>query len=327
MHRIKFLGIFSSLLVVVLLLPMLAGGCAEQPTAKPTIKLIENDWSSQIICTEIIDQIVSEQLGYTTERLLLSPSLSWPAMEKGEADVAAEIWLPSRIHEIQPFLDRGTIELGVVEVFPGYNYWYIPRYVVYGDSARGIEPMAPDLKSILDLKEYWKLFENPEKPGLGELVSGSPGWVDQVMDASRIKAYELPLWQSNQSEAIMCARMIAADKKGEPLLMMLWSPHWLFGVVDLLALEEPDTWFEGAFEDEEVAYKCPKPVVTIKTVVRCGLKDTAPDVYRLVKNMQIGAQDISTLMLRVDVDEEEIAVVAADWISKNQNKIDQWLGK
>ena len=30
-------------------------------------------------------------------------------------------------------------------------------------------------------------------------------------------------------------------------------------------------------------------------------------------------------MLRVDVDEEDIAAVAADWISQNQDKIDQWL--
>ncbi len=336
MHRVRLLGIFSSLLVIVLLLTMFGSGCAPAVTEKPTIKLVQMDWTSHIIATEIVEQIITKQLGYTTERLLLTPSLTWPAMEKGEVDLSTEIWLPSRQAEIQPFLDRGTIELGA-ENYPGGSAWVLPRFVVEGDPARGIEPMAPDLKSILDLKDkdkggkgYWKLFENPEKPGLGELVGGSPGWIDDVFDRSLILGYELPLWRSNQSEAIMMARMIAADKKGQPILMYIWYPHWIFAAVDLIELKFPNPYDADLFSQTEV-----KPVLsgyeadclTVPTVVRVGLKDTAPDVYRLIKNLNIGGDDINTMMLRVDVDEEDIAVVATDWVSKNQNKIDQWLGK
>jgi len=64
--------------------------------------------------------------------------------------------------------------------------------------------------------------------------------------------------------------------------------------------------------------------MTIPTVVRVGLKKDAPDVYRLVKNFSI-SEDIIELMLRVDVDGEDVSAVATDWISKNQDKIDQWL--
>ncbi|GAG48684.1 unnamed protein product, partial [marine sediment metagenome] len=85
-------------------------------------------------------------------------------------------------------------------------------------------------------KGYWKLFEDPGKPGLGELVGGSPGWKDDVMDRSLILGYDLPLWRSNQTEALMCARMIAADKEGEPLLMYIWYPHWIFATVDVIEL-------------------------------------------------------------------------------------------
>ncbi len=196
--------------------------------------------------------------------------------------------------------------------------------------------MAPDLKSILDLKDeeeggkgYWKLFENPENPGLGELVGGSPSWVDDIVDRSLILGYDLPLWRSNQTEALMCARMIAADKEGEPLLMYIWYPHWIFAAVDVIELTFPNPYDAAAFDTEKV-----KPVksgyesdyMTIPTVVRAGLKKDAPDVYRLVKNFSIG-EDINDLMLRVDMDGEDISAVAADWISKNQDKIDQWLGK
>lgn len=330
---------FCSLLLLstIVLLAMLGGACAKpapapapapKPEPKPTITLVESAWTSQLINTEIVEQVVSKQLGYPVERIQLTPSVGWPAMEKGEADAAVEIWLPGRQPEIQPFLDRGALELGG-EIFPGGAGWIMPRFVVEGDPSRGIEPMAPDLKSILDLKEekHWKLFENPEKPGLGELVGGDPSWVDDPMDKSMIRAYELPMWRSNQSEAVMMARMVAADKKGEPLLMYIWWPHWILQAVDVVKLEEPDPWYEGAFEDEEKDYKAGHPVYSVHTVVTTELRDKAPDVYRLMKNMVVGEDDANALMLRVDVDGEEITAVAADWISQNQDKIDQWLGK
>ena len=323
----------SIVIVAVIMATVTITGCAGEE--KPTITLVQSDWTSQVICTEIMEQIITEQLGYATETVLLTPSLTWPTMEKGDVDLATEIWLPERQSEIQPYLDRGTLELGEVN-FAGGSAWVIPRFVVEGDPARGIEPMAPDLKSILDLKDeeeggkgYWKLFENPEHPGLGELVGGAPGWADDITDRSLILGYDLPLWRSNQTEALMCARMIAADREGEPLLMYIWYPHWLFEAVDLIELSFPNPYDPSTLNKERV-----KPVQsgyesdyrTIHTIVRAGLKKDAPDVYRLVKNFSIGT-DINNLTLRVDVNGEEVSVVAADWIIKNQDKIDQWLGK
>lgn len=321
---------FSPLILcIIVLLTVLISGCAgAAPEEKPTIKLIENNWTSQLVLTEIVEQIVIQQLGYTTERVRLSASANWPAMCKGEADLATEIWLPGRQPEIQPFLDKGCLELAG-EVFPGGGGWVVPRYVVEGDSERGIEPLAPDLKSILDLKEYWEIFENPEQPGKGELVGGSPGWVDDVQDRSMILGYKLPLWRSNQTESVMMARMIAADKKGEPLLMYIWWPHWIFSEVDLFKLDEPDPWREDCFKTEEAIVepvKCGHPVYSINKVVTTELKEKAPQVYNLMKNMTVTEDEINDLMLRVDVDEEDLSAVAAEWISNNQNSIDQWLG-
>jgi len=322
---LKYCGLL--LLSVVILLVTLGAGCAGEPPAKPTVMLVENDWTSELVLVEIIDQITTQQLGYPTSRVGLSASLTWPAMEKGEVDLAPEIWLPGRQPEIQPFLDRGKIELAG-EIFSGGSGWVIPRYVVEGDSARGIEPMAPGLKSILDLKEYWQIFENPENPGKGELVGGSPGWVDDIMDRSMILGYELPIWRSNQTEAIMMARMIAADKKGQPLLMYLWWPHWIPAEVDLIVLEEPDPWTEGSFSDEEVEpVKSGHPMYHVNKLVAVSLEEKAPEVYQLMQNMMLSEQEINTLMLRVDVGEEEITAVVADWISQNQDNIDQWLEK
>ena len=331
MYHFKFTKLIIPLLCIILLI-VLAPGCAGDTEGKPTIILAENNWTSQIVLTEIIEQIVTQQLGYPVDRIKLSASANWPAMEKGEVDIAAEIWLPGRQGEIQPFLDRGKVELAG-EIFPGGAGWVMPKFVIDGDPERGIEPIAPDFTSILDLKKeedggkgYWKLLESPEKSGLGELVGGSPGWVDDPMDRSIILGYDLPLWRSNQSEAVMMARMIAADKKGEPLLMYIWWPHWIFAEVELVKLEFPDPYYEGCFQGEEVTpVQCGHPGYSINKVITAELKDKAPDVDRLMKNMIISEDEINALMLRVDVNEEDISEVAADWISQNQDQINQWL--
>ncbi|MBI2328971.1 MAG: hypothetical protein HYU85_04980 [Chloroflexi bacterium] len=317
--------ILSSALVFGLLLG--TGCAAPAATEKPTIRLVEFDWTSQVFLTELLDQIISEQLGYPTERTRLSQPVTWAAMDNGDVDITPEIWFPGRQAEIQPFLDKGNIELAG-EVFTGAGTgWVVPRYVVEGDPARGIEPMAPDLKTIVDLKNYWKLFENHEKPGLGEVVGGEIGWVD--IDPFIILGYDLPLWYSHQSEAVMLARLIAADKKREPILMMIWWPHWIFSQVDLIKIEGVDPYHPELFDFDKEPYpvKSGFQVSKVYKVVRVGLKETAPDVYRLVHNMSVTEEEISELMLRVDVNKEAMPDVARDWIGKNQNRIDQWLGK
>jgi glycine betaine/proline transport system substrate-binding protein len=293
---------------------------------RPVIRLIEADWSSNIIGTEIASQVLTGQLGYKTEKIQTSVTAGWAAIDRGDADAAVECWLPGRLPEIKPFLDKGNMELGT-QIFPGGAGWFMPRFVSQGDTARGIKAVAPDLKSILDLKTSWKTFENPEKPGLGELVGGSPGWTDDPLDRSMIRAYALPLWRSNQSESVICARMLAADKKGQPLLMYLWWPHWLFAQVDMVMLSEPDPWYEGAFVDDSKDYKAGHPPFDVHTVVATRLKQTAPDAYALIKNMVLGEKTANALMLKVDVEKQNVNSVAADWIKQHQAVIDKWLGR
>ncbi|MDD5703759.1 MAG: glycine betaine ABC transporter substrate-binding protein [Dehalococcoidales bacterium] len=327
MRQIRLLIIFTLVVsVIAFLVP--AAGCsqsaAEPQKNKPTIGLVEADWTSNLIGTEIARQVITEQLGYPVEVIQTSVTAGWAAMARGDADAAVECWLPQRYPEIQPFLDKGDIELGT-QIFPGGGGWFMPRFVSEGNAERGIQPIAPGLKSILDLKEYWKIFENPENPGIGELVGGSPGWTDDPQDRSMIRAYDLPMYRSNQSEAVMCARMIAADKKGEPLLMFMWWPHWIFAQVDMVMLEEPDPWYEGAFADDSQDYKAGHPPYDVRTVTAPRLRDTAPDVHNFIMNLEMGEEAANELMLRVDVNKEEVAAVATDWIKQNQSRIDEWI--
>jgi glycine betaine/proline transport system substrate-binding protein len=315
--RLKSLTTLALLAIVAALALAACTGADED---KPTITLIEGNWSSQRIMTEISSQVIANQLGYETEKLLTDITPGWAAICNGDADAAVEAWLPSRLPEIQPFIDQDCLELGGTN-FPGTIGWFVPAYVVEGPDAP-----APNLKSITDLNDYWELFENPENPGKGELIGGEIGWIDQPQDISRIMGYDLNYYRSNQGEAIILTRIKSAALTEEPLLTYLWTPHSIFGEVDLVQLEEPDTYVEGeCFVEEGVPYRCPHPAFDVRTALRPELAESAPDVYNFISNMNFGEQTVSELMYEVDVAGREVVDVATEWIENNQAAIDSWV--
>ena len=325
--RFSYLKIGVMLLVGLSLLFTLTIGACAGPGAeeKPTINIAEGNWSSSLVVARIFDLIIGNQLGYRTTRTYAYGPIAWAGMDKGEFDLAPEIWYPARRGEIQPFLDKGTAELAG-EIFGGAgNWWVVPRYVVEGDPERGIEPMAPDLKTVTDVAKYWELFENPENPGKGEIVGGEVGWANEA--PWMILGYDLPFYLSNQSEAIMMARTIAADKRGKPILVTWWSPHIIFSQVDLIKLQsvDPDRTGEIDLDKDPYPLKTGTAEYTVYKVVRPGLAEKAPDVYRLVHNLSLTEEEINDLTYRVDVGEEEIDVVVQEWINEHQSEIDQWI--
>ena len=287
---------------------------------KPTITLLEGNWTSQRIMTEVSDIVISEQLGYPTARLLSDITPGWAAICNGDADTAVEAWLPSRLPEMQPFLDQGCLELGGTN-FPGTIGWFVPKYLVEGANAK-----APDLDSVDDLNQYWELFENPEQPGKGELIGGEIGWIDQPQDISRIMGYDLNYYRSNQGEAVILTTIKSSALRERPFLTYLWTPHSIFGEVDLVQLDEPKPYVEGeCFVEENVPYQCAHPAFDVRTALSPDLKEKAPDVYNFINNMHFGEQTVSELMYEVDGLDRPIEEVAKEWVEANQAAIDDWI--
>jgi glycine betaine/proline transport system substrate-binding protein len=319
-------------LVSVALVAALAA-CGGGEEEKPTITIIDGNWTSVNVLGEVAAKVITDQLGYPTERLRTDVTPGWAALCEGDADVAVEAWLPGRLPEIQPFIDQGCVELGGTN-FPGGIGWFVPAYVIEGDASRGIDPMAPGLKDITDLNEYWELFENPENPGKGEILGGDPGWIDHPDDISRIKGYELNYYRSNQGEAVIQARVKAAVLKGEPILFYLWTPHSFFGEVDTIQIGEPDPYDpakcflpleNGEPHTGELPYRCAHAAYDVRTVIRTEVKETAPDVANLIENMYFSEKGVSDIMYQVDVLERDVAEVVDEWIAAHQSDIDAWI--
>ena len=237
----------TSKLIMVLLIGMLgigalfAGGQGEG--GEETFKLTMGDasWDSIIVHNRIVEIILEE--GYGNYEVDAVPGDTVPSIKgvvSGDIDIFMESW-----HEnYQELYDEITSDGSVVNL--GANMpeapqgWFVPRYMIEGDEERGIEPMAPGLKSIEDLPEYWELVKDPEKPGMGRIYVGPPGWAATERSQQMMEEYGLTETYTGflpGSGTALAASMVSAYEQGEAWVGYYWAPTAVLGRLDMVMLE------------------------------------------------------------------------------------------
>lgn len=323
-------------LLVILLATMLAAGCSsgdEQGNdtgndmhsgqkSKTTIVLGDFNWDSALVNNRIAQFIIENGYGYQTDVI---PGETIPLMQglsNGDVDVAMEIW----VQNAQEAYDRGIADGSFVDLGTNFNDnvqgFFVPTYVIEGDPDRGIEPMAPDLKTIDDLPKYRELFVDPEDKSKGRIYGGVPGWEADKILTDKIENYGLDQYYNMfrpGSGTALTASLVGAYEAGEPWLGYYWTPTWVFGKYDLTLIEETpydeQLWNDG--------YRCAFPSVDVNVVVNSDLVETAPDVVEFLENYSLSSAQISEVLAYMQDNDLE-ADEAALWFLAE--KEDVWTG-
>ena len=311
-------GVF--LLVVMLAVAGCAGDSGEE--SKGTVVFAEGDWDSIRLHNAIAGIIVEEGLGYEVDALPGSEQLSLIGLSNGDVDVYMEIWTGNVIDEYNQLVADGDI----VEVSLNYDDnmqgLYVPTYVIEGDSERGIEPLAPNLRSIHDLPEYWELFADPEDSSKGRIYGSIPGWfADEVLQV-KMETYGLSetfnYFQPGSGTALSTS-LVGAINRGEPWVGYYWEPTWIAGQHDLTLLED-EPYDENAWS-EGFATEFPSQRLTI--AVQNELPEEAPDVVEFLSNYETSS-DITSEVLAYMQDNETTEQEAAIWFLNEFE--DLWTG-
>lgn len=297
--------------------------------SKGLIRIAENDWTGQLVDINLAQIILEEHMGYDVELVFADYTGQWAGMAAGDLDVAMEIWPSYSIAAHKEWIvEKKKVEvigdLGVI----GNSGWFVPTYVIEGDSARGIEPMAPDLKSWKQLNKYAKLFSRPETGDKGFLLDAVPGWESQ--NEGRIA--NLGVNYTNVyagTEGALLAEVSSAYAKGEPLIFYWFSPHWLFAKHAMTEIELPeysDACY-GVDPDVEGTFACDWPPDVTYIVARVGFKDESPEVYQFFKNMNLTTAEQQKMILSIDVEEKSIEQAVRAWMAGNENVWRPWIPK
>lgn len=312
---------FKTILMTALLALLLTAAPALAADEAP-ILFADVGWDSIRLHNAIAGTIAQEVWGYQWEEITGSTPITSEGVMSGDIDVHMEMWtdnLPSYAEDIA----KGRLKEVSVNFDDNYQGLYVPRYVIEGDQERGIEPMAPDLKTVADLARYPDLFADPEDPGRGRIFGGLPGWeVTEIME-KKVAYYGLDAsynYVLPGSDAAMSAAFISAWDRGEPIVAYYWEPTWLLGMYDFVLLGDapfnPDTYLQG-----ETAF----PATTVTICVSNDFKASNPDFCDFLSKYRTSSALTSEALAHMQETGDDYVSTAKWFLKQHDELIDQWL--
>ncbi|MGE7957340.1 ABC transporter substrate-binding protein [Pseudomonas sp. NPDC089530] len=209
--------------------------------AQAPIHFADLNWESGSLITEILRTIVEKGYDLPTDTLPGTTITLEAALASNDIQVIGEEWAGRSPVWVKAEAEGKVLALGNT-VKGATEGWWVPEYVVKGDPAKGIEPMAPGLRSVTDLARYQHVFKDPESPGKGRFLNSPIGWTSEVVNKQKLKAYGLSDSYVNfrsGSGAALDAEITSSIRRGQPILFYYWSPTPLLGRFKLIQLEEP----------------------------------------------------------------------------------------
>ncbi|MBT8436338.1 MAG: hypothetical protein KJP11_03115, partial [Gammaproteobacteria bacterium] len=198
-------------------------------------------------------------------------------------------------------------ETGII----GETAYWVPRYMIEGDSARGIPASAPDLKSFKDLNKYKHMFKSLESGDQVNLI-GCPVAAWACEDQKRMDSLGVDFYaQALGSETAHWAEIQAKYKRGEPFIAYAWAPHWIHAALDLVEVELPP---DHAWPDD-ITFKYANP----------ELMKEHPEAVQLIKNHRLTNSQQAGMIYEIDVKKRDVEEVVEEWMEANETVWRQWL--
>lgn len=256
---------------------LLALAVLAQPThAAEPIHFGDITWESGSFITEVLRLIVEKGYGLPTDTLPGSTVSLEAALAKNDIQVIGEEWAGRSPAWVKAESEGKVFGLGDT-VKGATEGWWVPEFVIKGDAARGIKPLAPDLKSVADLPRYKDVFRDPEDPTRGRFLNSPTGWTSEIVNSQKIKAYGLTDSFVNfrtGSGAALDAEVASSIRRGKPVLFYYWSPTPLLGRFKLVKLEEPP--FNAEAWKTLSDAKNPNPIGTRSMPAKLAIGVSAP---------------------------------------------------
>ena len=238
----------------------LLGGCSSGGSQKKELLFANAGWDSIQFHNAVAGFIAETAFGYQKwDNVTGSTPVMHEGLLKGEVDVHMEIWTDNIASYQEDLAANRFREMGINFDAPAGGF-YVPRYVIEGDAARGLKALAPDLKTVADLLKYKELFPDDEKAGRSRIYGAIPGWEADTIHYAKYSHHGLDAafeYFRPGSDAALAAAYTAAYTKGEPIVGYYWEPTWLMGKYDFVRLEEQaytnkEDYWKGACRGPEM---------------------------------------------------------------------------
>ncbi|MFE4713420.1 glycine betaine ABC transporter substrate-binding protein [Paenibacillus sp. NPDC056722] len=279
----KSLGLMLTALLVAVL-----AGCSAESNDK--VKLAYVAWDSEIASTNVVKEVLESKLGVNVEMLQVDAGPMWAGVADGSADAMVAAWLPGTHASYLEKYGNDIEDLGVN---------------LNGTKVGLAVPAYMNIQSIEDLKSAEAGAELDHK-----IIGIEPGAGIMTTTEKAIESYGLGDYTLvESSSAAMAQELQKAYNNNKPIVVTGWTPHWMFANMDLRYLEDPKNVYGG---DEQ-----------IHTMVRKGLKDDMPKVYKFLDQFEWTPEDMAEVMVQIQGGKSPEEAAKA-WVESNPDKVATW---
>jgi glycine betaine/proline transport system substrate-binding protein len=297
-----------------------AGCTSEQPDSGAgsgggdgiTVQAAQFSWTAAGLTNGILSEIATDHPDLGVSSLTttqLDPAAAWAGAARGDIDLLTEVALPNQ----QDLADSASDRVEIVSETYGdaAQGWFVPAYAV--------EPGGPleGLTSVTQLNDY------ADELG-GKFYDADPGYITTEQNAKRLQGYGVTLEHVVSSEAAELAQLENSYSREEPIVLYLYHPHAVFAQYEMVQLEEPTPYSDGCLTTGDGA--CAMPSYSANIAASTELRERAPAFVDLLTDLRISVEEMEAMQKQVDVDGEEVATVARQWVDGHADQIDQWIG-
>ena len=288
------------------------------------------NWASASLMANI-DKIILEK-GYGCELELL-PGYTMPSFtsmnEKGQPDVAPELWANSVMSPLKKAVGEGRIHIVNKGPITGLGEgWFIPPYTM---EKHGI-------KTVQDLLKRPDLFPHPEDKSKGAFVGCPAGWGCQLVNQNLFRAFEMEkkgwVLVDPGSAAGLDGSMAKAVERGENWFGYYWSPTSMIGKYKMHKLDfgvpfgGKDNWDNCIVKPEK---ECANPQKSswvkseVNSVVSANFKKNASVAMNYITNRVYPGEIMNGMLVFMTEQKASGKDAAFEFLEKHGSVWEKWV--
>jgi len=287
------------------------------------------NWPSVNVTAHVLKVIMEENLGLEVELQNGTNPVVFEAMDRGSMHVHPEVWLPNQSNLHNTYVqEKGTVAMNQngVAAFQGIC---VTKYTAEEHGVTSIYDLTdPDKAALFDTNG----------DGRGEVWIGASGWASTNVEKVRAKSYGYAetMELMEMDETLALAAVDAAVAANDPIVFFCYTPHHMFALHELVALEEPehnpDTWnvLQPTDDPDWLAKSTADSAWDLAYLhihFAKELEASQPEAAALLANVKLDTDTVSAMTFALVVEKQDPAEFAANWVAQNQDTVTGWLGQ
>ncbi|KVN88581.1 histidine ABC transporter substrate-binding protein [Burkholderia ubonensis] len=289
-------------------------------------------WESGAFAIEVLRQILEKGYGCKTDVVPGSTAATETALARNDLQVWAEQWT-GRSEITAKAVASGAVKL-IGDTLPGGTKegWFVPEYVVKGDPARNLKPVAPGLASLDDLPKFKQVFADEEEPDKGRFLNCPTGWDCERVNTRLMRVLKLDRSYTNfhpGTGAALDAAIASAYQRGAPIVFYYWGPAALMAKYKFVALKMP-AYNEACWKtlrDESSTHQCASSYMVSRLTVGVSrpFADANPDLVAMFEKVRFPMDFLNQTILDMTTKKIDGAAMATQFLRTRPDMWKPWV--